>query len=114
MGDFMKKSIFLSTLVILICGAAFTVNADGINNKITRLGGADRYETNSLITAQLNVDQGTPVMLVNSMNFPDVLCISSIAALKHYPIVITDPASLSESAKAILSKIQQNLMLQFY
>lgn len=209
MGVYMKKSIFLFTLLFLICGATFSVTAEGINNKMTRLGGADRietaikvadqynsgmlqsvvlstandfpdalsggvfaakvnapilltgktiedskktldyiegklskdgtvyifggkgvvnedilnylktkgyinfvrlggadrYETNSLITAGLNVVKGTPIMLVNSMNFPDALSISSIAAIKAYPIVITDPGSLSESAKVIINNI---------
>lgn len=68
-----------------------------------RLGGNDRFETNTKITNELNVSKGTPLVLVNANNFPDALSISSIAAIKGYPIVLTNSNTLSSSAKDIIT-----------
>ncbi|AWI05061.1 alpha/beta fold hydrolase [Clostridium drakei] len=74
-------------------------------NKIIRLGGNDRYETNIKIVNQANVREGTPIVIANGDNFPDALSISSIAAYKGYPIFITPfnnlPSKTEEKIKEI-------------
>lgn len=59
-----------------------------------RLGGSDRFATNSAIVDKMNVQAGTPVVLVNGLNFPDALSISSIAASKGYPILMSNSSSV--------------------
>lgn len=74
-------------------------------NKIIRLGGNDRYETNIKIVNQANVREGTPIVIANGDNFPDALSISSIAAYKGYPVFITPfnnlPSKTEEKIKEI-------------
>lgn len=71
--------------------------------KVTRFGGNDRFATNDLILKQLNVAQGTPVIITNSDNFPDALGISSLAASKGWPILLSNPGNLSQSVQEFLS-----------
>ncbi len=71
--------------------------------KVNRFGGSDRFATNDLILNQLNVAQGTPVIITNSENFPDALGISSLAASKGWPILLSNPGNLSPTVQAFLS-----------
>ncbi len=95
---------------IYILGGEASVNSGfeqyfkekGFNN-IVRLGGKDRYETNAKIINQVNVKEGTPIVIANGENFPDALSISSIAAYKGYPIFITPSGNLP---KAVEEKIK--------
>ena len=76
----------------------------GFNN-INRLSGADRYKTNKTIIDYMNYAKGTPVIISYGENFADALSISSISAIKNFPIVLTDSSSLSQEAKDILTAI---------
>lgn len=69
-------------------------------NNIIRLGGTDRYDTNSKIVDEFQVSKGTPVVIANGQNFPDALSISSIASAKGYPILLTN----SNIASSVLTK----------
>lgn len=71
--------------------------------KVNRFGGSDRFATNDLIVKELNVAQGTPVIITNSENFPDALGISSLAASKGWPILLSNPGNLSPSVQAFLA-----------
>lgn len=73
-------------------------------NKVVRLGGKDRYETNIKIVNSANVKEGTPIVIANGENFPDALSISSTAAYKGYPIFITPSDSIP---KAVEEKIKE-------
>ncbi|NMM63770.1 alpha/beta fold hydrolase [Clostridium sp. P21] len=75
-------------------------------NKIIRLGGNDRYETNIKIVNQTNVREGTPIVIANGDNFPDALSISSIAAYKGYPVFITPFNSLPSKTEEKIKKIK--------
>lgn len=74
------------------------------NYKVERLGGKDRFETDELIVNQLNVAQGTPVILAPADNFPDALGISSLAASKGYPILLSNPGNLPQTVQDFLAK----------
>ncbi|MFL0194303.1 cell wall-binding repeat-containing protein [Clostridium sp. WILCCON 0269] len=83
-----------------------------IENKFTqygftasRLGGTDRYDTCSQINNQLNISKGTPVIIVSGENFPDALSISSVAACKGYPILLTQSNSIPQQTISQLNKI---------
>lgn len=68
-------------------------------NNITRLAGNDRYKTCKAINEQLNVAKGTPVFLVSGEGFADGLSISSVAAAKGYPVLLTSSNTLSKETK---------------
>lgn len=74
--------------------------------KITRLAGADRYETSAKIVDQLGVKTGTPVVLVSGGNYPDALSVSSIAAEKQYPILLVSKDGISDTASQAIAAIQ--------
>jgi putative cell wall-binding protein len=69
---------------------------------VKRLGGKDRFGTNALIVNQLNVPKGTPVIIVSAENFPDALGISSLAASKGWPILLSNPSNLTQSVQDFL------------
>src|SRR3712207_9128249 len=46
-------------------------------DKVERLGGQNRFETNASIVDKLNVKEGTPVVIASGENFPDALSIRS-------------------------------------
>jgi putative cell wall-binding protein len=73
---------------------------------VRRLGGRDLFATNSLIVNQLNVPKGTPVILASGNDFPDALGISSLAASKGWPILLSDPSNLTQSVQNFLSNDQ--------
>lgn len=112
--DYIENKVFKSGTIYMLGGANVVTNdivtylkGKGFTNFI-RLGGNDRFATNTLINNQLNAGQGTPIVLVRSDEFPDTLSISSIAAIKGYPIVITNSGSLSQSAKNMINSIKPN------
>lgn len=67
------------------------IRALGIGN-ITRLAGADRYETSVKVAQQLNTANG--IVIATGNNFPDALSMAPIAALKGMPILLTDTNSI--------------------
>lgn len=70
---------------------------------VNRLGGQDRFETNALIFNKLNVPKGTPVIIASGTDFPDALGISSLAASKGWPILLSNPSNLTQSVQDFLS-----------
>jgi putative cell wall-binding protein len=73
---------------------------------VNRIGGATRYDTSEQINDKLNAAQGTPVIIASGENFPDALSISSIAAAKGYPILLTQDNTLPDQTKDELNKIK--------
>lgn len=67
--------------------------------QVTRFGGSNRYATDAAIVKQLNVAQGTPIFIANGNDFPDALGISSVAASKGYPILLSGPSKLPQSVQ---------------
>jgi len=70
---------------------------------VVRLGGEDRFETDDLIVSELNVANGTPVVIASGNDFPDALGIASIAASKGWPILLSGPNQLPDSVKSFLA-----------
>lgn len=70
--------------------------------KIVRLWGSSRYATNQAINEELVVAEGTPIVIASGNGFADALSISSIAAAKGYPIILTDSILPAEAEKMIL------------
>lgn len=75
----------------------------GIENVI-RLEGTDRYESSARIAQELKVPKGTPITIVFGGNFPDALGMSSFAANKGWPILLSRTNELPESMKELISE----------
>lgn len=75
-------------------------------SNINRIAGTTKDETLKLITDEVGIPQGTPVLIASQDNFPDALSASAIAGIKGYPIVICSNGSLSQSAIYSLQSIK--------
>jgi len=82
---------------------------DAIRNmgftNIKRLDGKGRYDTAKAIVDELKVNRGTPVIVATGENFPDALSISSVAAIKGYPILLVSKNALPEQTRDALWNI---------
>lgn len=89
-GAHLKKS---GTLYILGREGAVNLKIESRFKKlgfnIVRLGGTDRYDTCEIINNNLDIPKEVPVIIASGENFPDALSISSVAAIKGYPILLT-------------------------
>lgn len=72
----------------------------GISSK--RLGGSNRYDTSLKIAQELGSTTGE-VAIAYGLGFVDGLSISSIAAFKGFPILLTQTNSIPESIKSYLN-----------
>lgn len=75
---------------------------------VKRLGGKDRYETSAQI-AQFMWNEGfldtEKAVIAYGGNFPDALAVSSLAAYKHIPILLTETYALPSSTQVTLQKL---------
>ncbi|RXM72914.1 cell wall-binding repeat-containing protein [Clostridium tetani] len=77
-----------------------TIKNNGYN--IKRLSGEDRYGTCNSIVKEFGVKEGTPVVIVNGLNFADALSVSAPASIKGYPVLLSGNGALPEYAKSII------------
>ncbi|WP_304341502.1 cell wall-binding repeat-containing protein [Metaclostridioides mangenotii] len=75
-------------------------------NKVSRLGGADRYETAKLIATEVRGLTGNKsnMILVDGTNFPDGITINSLASNFKAPIMLTTPNTLSKETADKISE----------
>lgn len=102
------KNHLPSAGTIYILGGPATVTEvpyTALGYKVVRLFGDNRYDTNKAVNDQLNVAKGTPVFIASGNGFADGLSISSVAALKGYPIILTDTDKLPLQAFKSLETI---------
>ncbi|MBE6067056.1 MAG: cell wall-binding repeat-containing protein [Clostridium lundense] len=74
--------------------------------KVTRIFGKGRIETNDAIINELEVTEGTPVFISNALGYADALSASGVAAIKDYPMLLTNADKLPELIKKQLTKIK--------
>lgn len=110
--DYLKANLEANGTVYILGGAGVIgksiedeLSANGIK-KISRLAGADRYETSVKIASQLEVKDGTPVVLVSGENYPDALSVSSIAAQRHLPILLVQKDGISDAVRQQIAAIK--------
>lgn len=76
---------------------------------VSRIGGADRYETARQIAMRVRVILGSAydgtVLLTTGVNYPDALAASPLAARKWWPVLLTRPEALSASTSMALSDL---------
>lgn len=101
--DFMKANADSSTNIYVIGGTGVIgvefenkIKELGLNS-IKRISGSDRFDTCQKVDDELNIEQGTPIVVASGENFPDALSISSIAAAKGYPVVLASKDSITSS-----------------
>lgn len=97
---------------IYVLGGYASVSDEYVNylksigyNDIKRLGGKNRFDTNGIIVENMNVSKGTPLVIVNSSNFPDALSISSVAGIKGYPIILSNVNTIPDEIKEKINEI---------
>ncbi|MGC7870704.1 cell wall-binding repeat-containing protein [Desulfosporosinus sp. SYSU MS00001] len=109
--NFVKKNLKAGGNITIIGGVGI------INEKVekwlhkagyhvTRMGGSDRFDTNSIIVNNLNVSPGTPVIVVSGNEFPDALGVASLAASKGWPILLSSPTKLPDNVTDFITKDQ--------
>lgn len=82
-----------------------SLNSLGYSN-IKRLSGGSKYETIKTINDEISAEEGTPIVIAGGNVFADGLSMSTIAASKGYPIVLSDSDALSSSAIETIKKIK--------
>jgi putative cell wall-binding protein len=109
--DYIKKHLSKDGTIYLLGGES-SISSNVVNEleqqgytNIKRLGGENRFDTNGNIIDEMNVDEGTPVVIVNGFNFPDALSISSIAASKGYPIFMSQDDIIPDTTINKISSI---------
>ena len=109
--DFVKNHITAGGNVTIIGGVGIiNQNVEQWLRKtgyhVTRMGGKDRFDTDSIIVNNLAVSHGTPVIIANGHDFPDALGVASLAASKGWPILLSGPNQLPEEARKFISSDQ--------
>jgi putative cell wall-binding protein len=89
-------------------GTAYIIGGTGVVNDIpavsaTRLGGADRYATNSRVIEALAYDFNK-VYVANGASLVDALAASSLAALTRSPIFLTNGATVPALTNAAVTE----------
>lgn len=110
--DYMKDKLESSGTVYILGGTGAVeedlekkIASSGFS-KIIRINGSDRYETDGKLADMLQVKNGTPIILVSGENYPDALSISSIAAVKQYPILLVKENEIPDSIKNKIAAIK--------
>ncbi|AGY78169.1 cell wall-binding repeat-containing protein [Clostridium autoethanogenum] len=110
--NFIKNKLSREGTIYILGGeSAVSENFESYFNSlgyssIKRLGGGDRFGTNFIIDRYLMTAKATPVVIVNAFGFADALSVSSIAASKGYPIIMTNSFNLPDETKETLKNIE--------
>lgn len=110
--DYIKNHLNVNGNVYILGGNA-SVSENYINyikslgyKNIIRLGGKNRFDTNRAIINSMNIKKRTPIVITNGYGFADALSVSSAAASKGYPILMSDSKTLPDEIKAKIREIQ--------
>lgn len=90
-----------------LIGYDFIAELDLLGYKnIISISGTDKYQTDYLIARELNISDGTPVVISSAEDFPDVIAISSFAAANGWPMLLTDGEVLTYNIKNFIVEKQ--------
>lgn len=73
---------------------------------VVRISGQNRFETNNSIVENLKPTEGTPVFISNAYGFADALSASAIAAIKGYPLLLSNTDKLPDLIQKQLMNIK--------
>lgn len=72
----------------------------GLSISITRIAGANRYDTSLKIAEEIGLNNG--IVVATGADFPDALSIASIASIKSIPILLSPKARLDDNMEAFI------------
>lgn len=101
MNKGVKNVIIVGGETAISSGIQNEISSLGIN--VRRIGGRDRYETSVLIAKEVGVNNGE-ISLAYGMSFADGLSISSVAAKKQSPILLTRTDYIPDVVKAFINE----------
>lgn len=78
------------------------LNSAKIKPDLKRIWGKDRFETSAKVAQEIGISD--KVILTNGYNYADALSVSSIAAKKTMPILLTDNNNLPDSIKNYINE----------
>lgn len=81
-----------------------------LENNIVRIGGINRDETSVKIAENLNLAQGTTVVISNDSAFADALSISPKAGFSQWPILLTSSNKLNEDVERYIKDIKPSIV----
>jgi putative cell wall-binding protein len=74
------------------------------SGQVTRVAGADRYDTAAQLAGRFSV--GSPVFVVDGLAFPDALAGTAAAIASHAAVLLTQPGQLPAATIAALTALQ--------
>jgi len=105
-------TVFLLGGTTAVSGEVETaVKAVNAKYAVTRISGADRYETATKIAAQVAVDDpvaGAPIYVASGRDHPDGLAVAALAARTGGVVLLTDGPTMPASTLAHLQKFDPN------
>lgn len=104
-----EKVIILGGEGVVNQSVVFSIKELGITD-ISRIAGADRYETAVKIEESLNSNSDTAI-LVYGQNFPDSLSIATYAARNNMPILLTQRNAIPGSTLQALKKYKRTIVV---
>lgn len=81
-----------------------------LENNIVRIGGINRDQTSAKIAENLNLTQGTPIVISNDSAFADALSISPKAGFSQWPVLLTGSNKLSEDVERYIENIKPSIV----
>lgn len=101
-----KKIYIIGSKLRMTNGVESDISYSGFYDKMERISGNTDYDTNAAVVDKMNVAIGTPVVIVSGAGYADGISVSSIAAVKGYPILMVDVNSIANSTANQLRKIK--------
>ena len=88
-----------------VCDAVLEQVRTATNAEVTRVAGADRYDTSASLAA-LGWPGTSPVVFIASgTNFPDGLAAGPLAAVRGAPLLLVAPCSLPDPVRTAVSRL---------
>ncbi len=104
--DYVAKNVKPGGEIYILGGSAAVseeaeqqLKADGY--RVTRIAGTNRYETNLKLLENLEVVEGTDVIIASGSNYPDSIAVSGVAGAKGMPIILTGEKMTDEAIAKI-------------
>lgn len=86
-------------------------NIDLSRVTLSRLGGADRFETSALITQNFPAASGPVVYIANGLDFPDALSAGPAAAIEDGVLLLTLPNSIPSVIRDELVRLEPSRIM---
>ncbi|WP_411681411.1 cell wall-binding repeat-containing protein [Clostridium thailandense] len=105
-NDIKNELTRLNVRKVFIIGASGVISEDierqiyEANIDCERISGNDRYDTSLKVAQYIGINNG--IVIASGEDFPDILSIAPMAAIKGIPILLTDKHSLNDNIKSYI------------